>query len=256
MFTVISRIGIILVGVLLSYSALSLVRKDLDARQILFIADQLDRGGVPKEEYIQQLEDFPKAGQLACRRDIQNAATKLSMALLDNKRSSAAPGSELAIAYENALAATDRNLACYPFNGDAWMRRSMARLLMEGPVNGVVEDAEASQLTMPREGYLLRNRIGLLVALGRTGSERVKNLLNRDLDTLFVFAPLSLIRKIHSALGDYGQSILRNRYETASSVIVERRDPKRHKQITALMRTDREDKELRQGFLAPRHVYQ
>jgi hypothetical protein len=215
------RFLIALFGVFFCFAGVYLSSRDFNARQVIYTGSRIAAGATLTDKELSQAEGYTLAIDLACRRDIQMAAMSIPLAALDFKRQTAVASEDLTAAYSNALSAIERNLSCFPLNGEAWLRSAMARLLLEGPGPAVLEHVSLSQLTMPNEARLLTNRIGALVALSHTGNQKALDLLENDLVTLFRAAPLSMIRSIYEKMGAYGSDLMRKSFhELASSSVV------------------------------------
>ncbi len=126
-------------------------------------------------------------------------------------------------------------LSCFPLNGNGWMRSAMSTMRMEGPTESVMHEVELSELTSPREGWLLGSRIPFLISLSQTQDPRAIEALNNDLDTLFRWMPEWQVRAIFEAVGDYGKSIMRARFSAGNADVIAAMDPDRLELLYRIM---------------------
>ncbi|MEP4034692.1 hypothetical protein [Roseibium polysiphoniae] len=96
----------------------------------------------------------------------------------------------------------------------------MMTMKMAGPVERVFSHVELSQLTGPREAWILLPRIPFLMSLRQTNDPRVVETLNRDLDTLFRSGRVGQTRQIYEAVGPYGKDLMRSRLKEANLDVI------------------------------------
>ncbi|ADZ71448.1 hypothetical protein [Polymorphum gilvum] len=207
-------------GLAFSVAGAWLFGMDVAARQVLFTGERLASGLTLLSEEAERVAAYRSNADLPCRRDVQEAALTVSLALLDHRRKDAAAGGKLDAAYAQVQQGVARTLSCFPLSGNAWMRSAMASMLMEGPVDRVFSQAEMSQLTMPREAWILSVRIPFLVALAQTARPEARDLLGRDLDTLLRYAPLGQVQSVYETLGVHGRKLMRERLEADNREII------------------------------------
>lgn len=209
----------ILFGALLLGAAIFVVSKDLSARRLLITTQQIQRGISLTDGEADYLANYPGNQDLPCRLDVQEAAMSVKLAVLQRRLTSTVPTAKVEQAYWDAKQGIDHLLSCFPLNGNGWMRLAISRMWMEGPTEDVLQAIEISQLTSPREAWILETRIPFLLSFSQTQDPRVIEVLDRDLDTSVRWMPVWQIRSIYETVGDYGKSVMRDRISANADVI-------------------------------------
>jgi len=229
------RATIFSVGLLLATLSAWLFVKDVGARGIVASGAVIVRGAKLTLEDLDKLAAYNMGGKLPCRRDIQEGAMSLALGALETRLEGSSSPDDVDAAYLTAIGASQRYLSCFPLASNAWMRSAMTAMLLEGPVEKVFSHIELSQLTGPREAWILSTRIPFLMSLRQTNDVRVVEALNRDLDTLFRGSQVGQAGRIYKSVGSFGKELMRTRLREANVDVLAAKDPDRLEKLFSIL---------------------
>ena len=146
------RLGQAVLGVLLFCATIVVVVNDMTARKVLMAARPILNDVVLTGEDVERLAQYPGNKDLSCRRDIQEAAMSVKLAVLERRLVTTASTDQIDRAYLMAKQGIRHFLSCFPLNGNGWMRLAMSSMRLEGPTEGVLQAVELTELTSPGRG--------------------------------------------------------------------------------------------------------
>ncbi|WP_224406183.1 hypothetical protein [Afifella sp. IM 167] len=157
----------------------------ISQRTLVRAADQLQRGKVPPEPILGELDRDVDAPALVaeCRPELVRAALAFKLQRADAALREVSSGRRDA-ALAEADEALQAALTCTRYDGQAWLRLAVVENSRHGPTARAIEALALSHRTSPYEAWMAEARIPFAALLQSAGIEAVEPVLAEDVRTL------------------------------------------------------------------------